>query len=169
MNNWFVAHTQPRAELLAKSHLERQDFTVYLPRYLKQRRHARRVDLVHDPLFPRYIFIHMDTALARWRSIQSTVGIQYLVCNGDAPAPVPGGIIDEIRAREDDKGLVKTVRPSEMKPGQPVKIIAGAFSGHDALFECATDKQRITVLLTLLSRSIRTIVPLDAVVNPSAA
>ena len=46
---WFVAHTQPNAEARAVLNLERQGFATYLPRYLKRRRHARRVDIFTHP------------------------------------------------------------------------------------------------------------------------
>ena len=76
---WYVAHTQPHAENKAAVHLGRQGFVTYLPRYLKRRRHARRVDVVSAPLFPRYLFVQIDTAVQRWRSIYSTFGVSQLV------------------------------------------------------------------------------------------
>src|ERR1017187_6896970 len=39
---WYVAQTHVHAETKATLHLRRQGFDVYLPRYRKQRRHARR-------------------------------------------------------------------------------------------------------------------------------
>ena len=79
---WYVAHTQPGSEAKASWHLRNQDFAVYLPRSLKRRRHARRLDWVAAPLFPRYLFIGMELATARWRAIRSTIGIAGLVCHG---------------------------------------------------------------------------------------
>jgi len=38
--NWYAVQTQPNAEMKAVAHLARQDFEVYLPRFLKRRRHA---------------------------------------------------------------------------------------------------------------------------------
>ena len=66
---WFVAQTHVHAETKATFHLARQGFEIYLPRYLKKRRHARRVDTVAAPLFPRYVFISVDMATQRWLSI----------------------------------------------------------------------------------------------------
>ena len=45
---WYVVQSQPNAELKAAAHLNRQGFTTYLPRYMKRRRHARRVEDVHS-------------------------------------------------------------------------------------------------------------------------
>ena len=91
---WYVAQTHVHAESKATLQLRRQGFDVYLPRYRKQRRHARRVDIVAAPLFPRYLFVSVDLATQRWHSIRSTVGITRLVTNGDVPAIVPQAIID---------------------------------------------------------------------------
>ena len=54
---WYVAQTHRHAEAKATAHLGRQGFLVYLPRYRKQRRHARRIDTVTVPLFPSYLFV----------------------------------------------------------------------------------------------------------------
>ena len=56
----------------------RQGFTTYLPRYLKRRQHARRIDIVPAPLFPRYFFVAIDITVQRWRSVYSTIGVTQL-------------------------------------------------------------------------------------------
>jgi len=160
---WYVAHTHPRAEQQAMSHLIRQGFAVYLPRFIKRRRHARRVEQVAAPLFPRYLFVRFDPAKARWRAIRSTVGVQDLVCHGESPATVPDGVIDEIRAREDESGLVHLGRLMPLKPGQKVRIVAGALCEQIGLFERMDERERVFVLLDLLGRRVRVRVPLDSV------
>ena len=40
-SSWYVAQTQVNCEAKASRNLIRQDFEIYLPRYLKHRRHAR--------------------------------------------------------------------------------------------------------------------------------
>jgi hypothetical protein len=58
----------------------------YLPRYLKSRRHARRVETVAASLFPGYVFVAIDMLTQRRLSIQSTIGVARLVRDGDRPA-----------------------------------------------------------------------------------
>ena len=60
---WYVVQTHPHAEQKASLNLARQGYGVYLPRYLKRRRHARRVETVAAPLFPRYMFVAVDRAV----------------------------------------------------------------------------------------------------------
>ena len=53
MIGWYAVYTQPHAETKAAWHLNRQGFEIYVPRYLKRRRHARKIETVAVPLFPR--------------------------------------------------------------------------------------------------------------------
>src|SRR5687767_7204804 len=101
---WYVAQTHAHAEKKAAVHLQRQGFEIYLPRYRKRRRHARRVETVTAPLFPRYLFVAVDIGAQRWRSIQSTFGVLRLVCNGDEPAAVADLVVNALRGREDQDG-----------------------------------------------------------------
>ena len=93
-SRWYVAQTHPHAETKASEHLGRQGFPIYLPRYLRQLRHARRVERRAVPLFPRYVFVSIDMTAQRWLSIDSTIGVTKLLRNGDVPTQVPAAIID---------------------------------------------------------------------------
>jgi len=154
---WYLVHTQAFAEMKAASHLRRQGFSIYLPRYLKRRSHARRVETIAAPLFPRYMFVVVDQMTQRWRSIHSTVGVNHLVCNGDEPAIVPPGIISELRAREDEHGFIRLDIGSQFKPGDKVRVVDGAFHDCLGIFERVTDRERVAILLDLLGRKVRVV------------
>ena len=159
---WYAVHTHTRDEAKAMLHLRRQGFEVYLPQHLKRRRHARRTDWVHAPLFPRYLFVRMDSGSVRWRAINSTIGVSYLVCNGERPSPVPPGVVEEIFARTDDDGMVQVSR-NPLKKGTPVQITDGTFCDHVGLFECADDNERVFILLELMGRQVKVRIPAEAV------
>ncbi len=161
---WYVVHTQPNAETRAYANLVRQGFRAYLPRYRARRRHARRVDIVGRPLFPRYVFVAIDLAQQRWRMIQSTFGVSHIVCNGDRPSPVPADVVDAIRAREDEHGWVMLGTLAGLATGASVRILDGAFADHLGLYESVTDDARVAVLLDLLGRQVRVHLPTQSVV-----
>ena len=163
MIRWYAVHCQPRGEDKAAFHLRRQGFRVYVPRYLKRRRHARRTDWVPAPLFPRYLFVAMDVAACRWRAIDSTVGVSHLVRQGDRPAPVPEAVLDEIRRHEDAAGMVVLARAAALSPGDRVTILDGPLADRIGLVEGVSDEERVTILLALLGREVRIRVPLAAV------
>ena len=151
---WFVVQTQVNAEARAAHNLFRQGFEVYFPRYLKRRSHARKIDKVAAPLFPRYIFVRIDMATQRWRSIQSTFGVTSLVLNKSKPAAVPPQIVRSLRGREDESGYVQLDERPKFAPGDRVQVIAGAFAQNIALFEGLADRDRIVILLDMLGRKV---------------
>ena len=164
MKQWFAVHTQARGEAQARFNLMRQSFEVYLPRYLKRRRHARRTDWVGTPLFSRYLFVQIDINATPWHTIRSTFGVSHLVCNGAQPAPIPNALIDEIRAREDEAGMVAMgdAQPPFNK-GQVVKVTSGPLAEQVGWFETVSDDERVILLLDLLGRRIQVRVPTEAV------
>lgn len=161
--NWYVVRTHAHSERKALEHLRRQGFTAYLPQYLKQRRHARKVEKVAAPLFPRYLFVSIDTARERWRSIMSTIGIADLIRQGGDPLPVPEGVIDGIRAREGDGGLIAMQAEAPFQPGDSVQITQGPMTSQVGWFEGLSDQERVIVLLDLLGRKLRVELPPAAV------
>jgi len=160
---WYVVQTHPHAEAKAASHLERQGYTIYLPRYLKRRRHARRIETVTAPLFPRYVFVAIDLLTQRWRSIQSTIGVARLVCSGDEPGVLPASVIDELQGRQDAAGYVQLDLRPRFAPGDQIRVVEGAFAACLGLFEGMADRERVAILLDLLGRKVRVTLDADAV------
>jgi transcriptional antiterminator RfaH len=158
---WYVAQTHVHAESKANLHLARQGFEVYLPRYVKQRRHARRVETVAAPLFPRYLFVSVDIVTQRWHSIRSTFGITRLVANGDVPAVLPQAIIEGLKRREDANGFVQLERRPRFASGDKVRVLAGAFCDNLGLFEGINGQERVAILLDLLGRKVRVVLDMD--------
>ena len=149
---WYVVQSHPNAEHKAVVNLERQGFVTYLPRYLKRRRHARRVEVVPAPLFPRYLFVGIDLDMQRWRSIFSTRGVSRLVCNGEHPTPIAEHLIGKLKSREDESGFVRLQTPVLFRAGDKIRILEGAFADCLGLYDGRMESERVAVLLDLLGR-----------------
>jgi transcriptional antiterminator RfaH len=160
---WYVVQTHINGEAKAASNLARQGFGVYFPRYLKRRSHARRVDMVPRPLFPRYLFVAIDLATQRWRSIQSTIGVSHLVSLGDGPASINDGVIGSLKQREDEGGFIKLDRRIRFSPGDKVRVLDGAFVDSLAWVEETNDRERVAILLDFLGRKVRVLVGADLI------
>jgi transcriptional antiterminator RfaH len=160
---WYVVQTQVNGEAKAAQNLLRQGYEIYLPRYLMRRRHARKVDFTPKPLFPRYMFVTIDMATQRWRSIQSTFGVSRLVTNGDDPATVPEGVVHALRAREDEKGFIRLDSKPSFTVGDKVRVLAGAFMDSAGLFSGLADHDRVSILLDMLGRKVRVLLDADMV------
>jgi transcriptional antiterminator RfaH len=162
-SRWYVVQTHVHSENKAAAHLARQGYDVYLPRYLKRRRHARRVDNVPAPLFPRYLFVGFDHATARWRSIQSTQGVSHLICNSNEPALLPDSVITELRRRENDSGFIRFDPQPQYAPGDKIRVVDGVFSDSFGLFKGMADRDRVAILLDLLGRKVPVVLHRESV------
>lgn len=161
---WCVAHTQPLKELVARRHLHDQGYEIYLPRFKKICRHARKVEEKLVPLFPRYIFVGMDLNSARWRSVNGTRGVSHLLMSNDLnPAKVPSRVIDDLRSQEIAEGIVPVVSLVNFVKGEKVHILDGAFKDQMAIFESMDDKSRVQLLLTFMGREMTMTLPTYAV------
>lgn len=160
---WYVVQTQVNSEARAVRNLLRQGFEAYLPRYLKRRSHARKIEKVAAPLFPRYLFVRVNLASQRWRSIQSTFGVSHLVLNGSEPALVAPGVVGAIKSREDAAGFVTLDNRPQFSLGEKVRILAGAFTDNLGLFDGLCDRDRVAILLDLLGRKVRVSIEADLI------
>lgn len=163
MKQWFVVHTQACKEAVAKHHLLNQGFDVYMPRFKKTRRHARKVEEVLAPLFPRYLFVGIDLSASGWRSIQGTRGVSYLLVMNNRPVVVSSRIIQCLKDQETAEGFVPLESMALFAKGEKVRVLEGAFKDYFAIFEKMDDKQRVQLLLTCLGREVTISLPSYAV------
>jgi transcriptional antiterminator RfaH len=162
-SGWYVVQTQINAEAKAARNLLRQGFEIYLPKYLKRRSHARKIEKVAAPLFPRYMFVQIDMATQRWRSIQSTFGVSHLVLQGSDPARVAPQVINSLKAREGEGGYVTLDKRPKFALGEKVRVLAGVFAENFGLFDGMADRERIAILLDLLGLKVRVSIEPDLV------
>ncbi len=150
---WAVANTKPSREAVARDGLERQDFTVYCPMLKKRVRHARQTRDVMRALFPGYLFVQMPRETARWRPISFTTGIRHLVKCGDGPGVVGDSFVRALKAREINGAIVRPAEPYRI--GQPVRLTGGALMGQIATIIELDERDRLLVLMQLLSRPVK--------------
>ena len=154
---WYVVRTQAQRELQASKQLENQKFRVFLPRHLKNRRHARKVETVSAPLFPQYLFAVLDLTKDRWRCINGTLGVdRVLMCAGE-PQPVPHGLVESLIQVADADGTI--CFDFQLREGQTIKVGAGPFADLIGRLERLDDKGRVNVLLEMLGGTVRVTLP----------
>ncbi len=152
-SRWLAVNTHPHREHIALDNLNRQDFTTYCPMIERQVRHARRTRLVRRPLFPGYVFVRVNLDHQRWRPILSTYGVRSLVRCGERLSFVADGLIDGLKAREQDGVVIKPAEPYRL--GQQVRMRSGPFDGLVATIIEMDEKDRLVVLMDLLNQSVK--------------
>jgi transcriptional antiterminator RfaH len=157
---WFAVHTGPQSEQYASEQLSAQGFRVFLPQYMRRRSHARRIERLPYPLFPRYLFVEIDMTLQRWRSVNGALGVSRIIGNEDGPTPVAEGVVEELMRRRDESGMIKLAAAPSLALGDKVRIRGGSFASMLGLVEGVSDRDRVSILVDLLGRKVR--VTLDA-------
>ena len=145
---WFVAQTQPHREGIADAQLQAQGFKTFLPFVNKSVRHARKLRSVRAPLFPSYIFISLDLDHHRWRSVNGTYGVSWLIMAGQRPAPVPCGVVEAFKELLNETGCVDL--GACLQVGQRIEIVAGPFAEAIGLLERQDANGRVRVLLDIM-------------------
>jgi transcriptional antiterminator RfaH len=138
---WTVAQLQPNRDRLALHCLGLAGFEVYQPRLREYRRERPR----ESALFPGYAFVVIKL---QWLAARWCPGVTRLVMDGIVPARVPDPVIEEIRSRERNGAVELPQR--RLQCGDRVKILAGPFRGHLAMYAGMSGPERVTVLLQIL-------------------
>jgi len=155
---WHAVQTRPNRELRAEIELRRQEFEVFLPVFLKRRRHARQVKIGPAPLFPGYLFVAFAPN-ARWRSVNGTIGVARLVMAGDRPATLPCGVVENLKLSSDENGFIPLNTRIEFHTGETVRVADGCFAEQLGLFQDCSDYDRVEILVEMLGRPVRVTLP----------
>lgn len=153
-SRWYAVRTQPRAEDRAQHNLKNQGFEVFTPRVAHSVRHARRQEWRLSPLFPGYTFIRLDATRQRWRPVDSTFGVSNIVKVGETPAPLPVGLIEQMKTIADENGEL-TGLAETIAIGDRVRVLGGPFDNWIGEVLALPERDRILLLIQMATRDVR--------------
>lgn len=151
MKSWYVVNTKPHSEFKVINYLNSKNITIFMPKLLVTRSHARQVKKVLRPLFPSYFFVKVNIDNS-FRLIKSTIGVKGMLTNGNKPTCVDYEIMQNLFDNTDENGIVKKLTVRKFKIGQKLEINDGLFKGKICSFYGMSAKDRISVLLDFLGR-----------------
>lgn len=152
---WYLIYTKPREEEVARTNLERQGYTVYLPLAYQHRRRLHKREQTIAPLFPRYLFIELAQYLDNWAPIRSTQGVSTLVRFGMELAVVPDALVDLLKVRVGPEGVIDLTAMAGFKPGSRVRIAEGGMAGYEGIFLAHSGHDRVVILLDIVGKQVR--------------
>jgi len=143
MKHWYLVKTKSKQENIAILNLENQNFDVYCPQAIINKKNV--------VLFPGYIFIQLDKDIENWSSIRSTKGVSNFVRFGLNYAKAPDNIIEFIK--ENQIITAKKIKNlSSFKEGDKVQITDGVFKNYIAIFKSFKPDERVILLMKLLGQ-----------------
>ena len=159
MNQWYLIQFKPNSNRLAERNLHRQGFETFLPMQKITRRKASRFVSDLKPLFPGYMFVSVNSELAPWRLINSTIGVSKLVSFEGKPKPLPLQLISGLMLRCDASGVL--LSPKSLRAGDSVEMLTGPFANFIATVDTIDPEQRIWVLMDFMGQKTRMQVTTD--------
>lgn len=151
---WYALHVRPRAERVVSQFLEEKGYEPFLPVYASHRRWSDRVKVVHQPLFPTYLFCRVTgDSIGR---IVGTPGVIRLVGAAGTPIQIDDAEIDALKLVVASS---LTVEPWPfLSVGQKVTITTGPLAGIEGLLVRFASRERLVVSVSLLQRSVAIVV-----------
>lgn len=148
---WLALYTKPYKEYQVRDLLSNRGIEVYLPEITVQRNGMQK----KKPFFAHYLFARLDPSSGAITDVRWTPGMRHIVRAGDQPVGVPDRVVEHIRRRLAEMGVV---RPEErFKTGDIVRIARGPLEGLEAVFDRRLSAEgRVRVLLQLMNRLVAT-------------
>lgn len=147
---WYAVYTRPRHEKVVERVLQFGEIECFLPLFEAERRWHDRYKIIHTPLFPSYLFVHIS-ALQR-RRVVMTPGVVCLVSSLGRPVAVPEFEITAIR------NYLSMHLPAEPYPyvaaGRRVYIASGPLAGLHGVVLRQKNRCRVVISLDLIMRSM---------------
>ncbi len=153
MNEWYLIQFKPNSHRLAERNLQRQEFETFLPMQKITKRKESRFVSDFKPFFPGYMFVSVNSDIAPWRTINSTMGVSKLVNFGGNPKPLPLQLISALKLRCDASGTMLPL--NSFNEGDRVEMLTGPFANFIATVDTIDPKQRIWVLMEFMGQKMR--------------
>jgi transcription antitermination factor NusG len=150
LGSWYAVQTKPHKEGLVLEHASCKGITAYRPCMEAPCRRGRRV----VPLFPNYVFVRLRS-VEECVSIRYTPGVRRLLGVEDGSLPIDDAVIELIRMREGEDGLIRPSSVFHFRESDRVRLRGGPFNDLEALFQrYLPGRNRVQVLLSLLGRVV---------------
>ena len=147
---WFAAYTYPRHEKKVAEYLGWSGIECFLPLYKEASswRNGLRV-MVERPLFPSYIFVHVEAGESL--KILRTPSVASLVTVGGVPATLPNREIESLKAGISQLNL----EPHPyLRKGDRVRVKSGPFAGQEGILVFLKSSWRVVICIDLLMQAI---------------
>lgn len=146
---WYAVKTRARHEKRVVQMLVERGLDCFAPLARQRHRWSDRVQLVEVPLFPTYVFVHID--LADRATVLTTRGVVGILGTGAQPSPIPDAEIDAVFQ------LLLQDAPLEPHPyvatGERVRIRWGPFAGIEGTIVRAEGKTKVIISIDLIRQA----------------
>jgi transcriptional antiterminator RfaH len=138
-----VVDTRPVGDRLVSA-----GYRIFIPTYVREIRHARRVELRVLPLFSRYLFCWMHSSdVGNVRRVRGVADVLRRAGSLE-PAFLPQAALD----------CLLTVSDADLKLGEMLRVCRGRWDGLQGLF-MRREEERVILMISMLGKDVELSVP----------
>lgn len=147
---WYAIYTRAQHEKQVAAQLAGRPLECFLPLYESMRRWKDRRVLLNLPLFPGYVFVHLN--LPDRLKVLQTPGVVTLVEFAGVPSPVPDADIEALQSC--------LARGARMQPhpylsvGRRVSVRSGPLAGLEGILVRRKNACRLVLSIDSISSSV---------------
>jgi transcription antitermination factor NusG len=151
--NWYAIYTKPRHEFVVHGELQRKGIESFLPCYKRLQQWKDRKKLVEFPLFPGYLFVHLQHDSAAFLNVLKTRGVVTFISSEPGhPSTVADEEMQSLKLLL-DSGEELDVYPN-LKEGELIRVKRGPLKGAEGILARKDDQYLFLVNNNLLGRSV---------------
>jgi transcription antitermination factor NusG len=148
--HWYAVYTHANHERRVAQQLGVRGVEHFLPQYESVRRWKDRKVRLDLPLFPGYLFVHLE--LQNRLRVLEVPGVARLIGFDGRPVPVPEE--DLIRVREFlNRGFQAEPHPF-LKAGRRVRVKSGPLAGMEGIVVRRKNGRRLVLSFELIQRAM---------------
>lgn len=156
--SWYAIRVRSNFEQTTATFLNSTGYKVFSPTYQERRQGSDRVRRVDVPLFPGYLFCHLN--VEKRLPVLKTPGVMNIVGYGKEFVPVSDEEIEAVRI----VAASPLARPwPYLTVGESVRIVRGPLAGVEGILLEIKNEYRVIVSVHLLQRSVGAEVSLESV------
>jgi transcription elongation factor/antiterminator RfaH len=149
---WFAVQTRPRHEKKVSSELQEKGVKAFLPLISATRQWSDRRRIVKIPLFPQYVFVHIEQTTNARIPVLRTSGVTNFVGMRGVGTPIPADQIERVQHVVTQE--ISVTPHAFLNVGKRVRIRGGSLDGLQGILTAVNGDQTLVVSVDLIQRSL---------------
>ncbi|OGW48544.1 MAG: hypothetical protein A2Z50_07260 [Nitrospirae bacterium RBG_19FT_COMBO_42_15] len=150
---WYAIYVRSRHEFHVFERLSGANIDSFLPTVERLSRWKDRKKMVNFPLFPGYLFVHINKSYNNILTVLKTNGVvRFLGLSPREPEPIPEEQIISLKKVVESKEFLDP--HPYLKEGQRIRIKRGALAGVEGLLIEKTGQHNLVISVDILQRGV---------------
>ena len=151
--NWYAIYTKPRHEFVVHGELQKKGIESFLPTFKRLQHWKDRKKFVEFPLFPGYLFVHVQHDSAAFLNVLKTRSVVTFISS--TPGNPSTVAVEEIQSLKLllESGEELDVYPN-LKEGELIRVKRGPLKGAEGILSVKENQYQFLVNIHLLGRSV---------------